>query len=330
MVKKVDNCPVEGGIPLLRGGNVVSGLCGAIGHSLSETRIISFLGYLIALEPESFIKKFGFSGKIVSVSLETLHQFGRSDILIGTTEGNGVVEAKIDATDPLKQSRKYTARWRVLLTQYVPSEKQKNMRNIRYLRWQDIGKLLSELSHSQNLKVQFVSKDLLTYLEGYHMIKQKESVEIYDREINEENTLRLFLKAQLYCCYYEKQSRLPESLYFAPHFGKKITNLYPGVQVGISYIARIETVEVVEAWKDLVNSVKSVRGKHWFNNHKSLLEPLRKYLDWTKGKKVNLFFLYTPRFAFNPPVKKENLQRGKGWLSRRFLSFDDLFSAWGK
>jgi len=40
--------------------------------------------------------------------------------------------------------------------------------------------------------------------------------------------------------------------------------------------------------------------------------------------------LGAPRLVFNPPVKKGNLQKGTGWLSRRFFSFDELFAAWGK
>jgi hypothetical protein len=34
--------------------------------------------------------------------------------------------------------------------------------------------------------------------------------------------------------------------------------------------------------------------------------------------------------VFNPPVQKENLQRGSGRLSKRFFSFDNLFAAWGE
>jgi hypothetical protein len=36
-----------------------------------------------------------------------------------------------------------------------------------------------------------------------------------------------------------------------------------------------------------------------------------------------------PRLVFNPSIRKERLQKGKGWLSRRFFSFDELFAARG-
>lgn len=316
-------------IQLLRGGAIVSSLSGAFGHSLKETRVTTMLGYLIALAPEHFIKKFGFQGTTLSVSLETHHSQGRSDILIKTTKGTGIIEAKIGGTNPHKQSMKYQAKWRVLLTKYIPSERENKLRNIRYLQWHNIGKLLTKLSKSSDQKVRFVSMDLLSYMEEYHMIKTKKSVEIYAREINETNTLRIFLKAQMYGCWYEKLSRLPEALYFAPHFGKRISDTYPGVQVGISYIAKIETVEVVETWQDLLKVCQSVRGKVWLNKHKKLLDPIHKSWGWSKKKKRYFLFLGVPRLAFNPPVRKEFLQSGKGWLSKRFISFDELFLAWG-
>ena len=160
------------------------------------------------------------------------------------------------------------------------------------------------------------------------MVKTKESVEIYAREINEPNTLVLFLKAQLYACNYEKNSRLPEALYFAPHFGQRISMNYPGIRVGLSYIARIEEVINVVKWNELVKIIRKRRGKSWMNKNKEFLNPIHKEWDWGGEQKRSFLFLATPRLVFNPPVKKEMLQKGTGWLSKRFLAFDDLFSAW--
>ena len=137
------------------------------------------------------------------------------------------------------------------------------------------------------------------------------------------------MKASLYGCWYEKGSRLPEALYFAPHFGKKIANEYHGVRVGINYIAKIETVEVVDTWNNLLETCLSIRGKNWLNKHQYLLDPIHKQWEWGSDKNRSFLFLHTPRLVFNPPVKKENLQEGSGWLSKRFLSFDELYSAWG-
>ena len=316
-------------IDLLRGGAVVSSLAGAFGVSLRETRLTALLGYLIALEPEPFLDLFGFKGEARSVRLENLHEDDRSDILVETASGIGVIEAKIGATDPLAQSKKYGGRWTALLTQHLPSRKRAKLKGVKYLRWQQVADLLDDLSHSRNPKVRFISADLYGYLEEHRMIKQRESVEIYAREINEPTALALFLQARMYGCWYQEGSRMSKALYFAPHFGKSIAEEEPGVHAGISYVARIEHVEVVETWRGLVDTVISVRGKHWWNSYRPEIKPLRKEWDWGEQKKRTFLFLSTPRLAFNPPVQKKRLQKGSGWLSKRFLSFDDLFRAWG-
>ena len=249
-------------IDLLRGGAVVSSLAGAFGSALRETRLTAMLGYVIALESERFCDIFAFRGRPLSVSLETRHALDRSDILIETTAGRGVIEAKITAADPLRQSLKYSANWRVLLTEHTASSKQKRMRGVKYLRWRDLVKPLQQLGRSMDHRVRFVSRDLLSYLGEHAMIQTNKSVEIYAREVNNEETLALFLKAQMYGCHYEKSSRLAEAHYFAPHFGQQIARNHPGVRVGISYIASIERVEVVETWRDLLQTVREVRGKH--------------------------------------------------------------------
>jgi hypothetical protein len=315
-------------IDLLRGGSVVTSFAGAFGSAVRETRLTAMLGYLIALEPERFCDIFAFRGRPLSVSLETRHASDRSDILIETTAGRGVIEAKVTTVDPFRQSLKYSAKWRALLTEHTASGKQKQLRGVKYLRWRDLVEPLQQLSRSPDNRVRFVSRDLLSYLGEHAMIKANESVEIYAREINNEETLALFLKAQMYGCYYQKSSRMAEALYFAPHFGKRIAREHPGVQVGISYIASIDRVEVVETWKDLLRAVREVRGKQWLNGHMPLLQPMHRSRHWHDTKR-SFLFLSMPRLVFNPPVLKEKLQEGKGWLSRRTFSFDTLFEAWG-
>jgi len=213
-------------IPLLRGGDVVSTLTGAFGHSLRETRLTAMLGYLIALCPEPFLTLFRFRGVPQSVSLETRHDLGRSDILIETNAGTGVIEAKVDITDPLVQSRRYKADWVALLTNRLPS---KSSSGACYVSWHKIGQLLEDLKRSGSPKVRFFCEDLLKYMQVHHMVKKRSSVEIYAREINEPVTLELFLKAQLYGCYYERTSPVGEALYFAPHFGKALSKAHPGI-----------------------------------------------------------------------------------------------------
>jgi hypothetical protein len=162
------------------------------------------------------------------------------------------------------------------------------------------------------------------------MVRVNDSVEIYAREINEEVTLNFFLEARMYGCVYQASSRLPEALYFAPHFGRRIADAHPGVKQGISYVARIETVETAEKWKELIEVVKTVRGKTWLNSHSEYLDAIHRKWDWGSREKRSFLFLGKPRLVFNPPVQKDNLQKGKGWLSKRTFSFDELFSAWSK
>jgi len=313
-------------IDLLRGGSVVSSLAGSFGSGLRETRLTAVLGYLVALEAPKFCELFGFTGHPRSVSLETRHDRDRSDILIATTDGVGVVEAKVGKHNPFDQSLKYPANWRVLLTEYLPLRNERTHVGSRYLRWRDLLSLLDNLAKSRRPEVRFLSSDLKRYLAEHNMIPKTESVEIYAREINEEKTLSLFLHGRMYGCNYESSSRLPEALYFAPHFGKSIASNHPGIHAGISYVAKIETVEVVESFRELCDTSGQIRGKSWLKKHLNLLAPVKDW-DWTKRK--SFLFLDSPRLVFNPPIYKGNLQNGSGWLSKRVFSFDEFFAAWG-
>ena len=125
-------------VQLLRGGSVVSSFAGAFGSSLRETRLTAILGYLIALKPKVFCDEFGITGTVESVRLEARHNQDRSDILINSTDGLAIVEAKVDATDPFNQTEKYDAKWKVLLTQYLPTPNQKRIPRVKYRR--EIGR----------------------------------------------------------------------------------------------------------------------------------------------------------------------------------------------
>jgi hypothetical protein len=312
-------------IELFRGGRVVSTLTGAFGQSLRETRLTALLGYILAIDPARFLSLFGFKGAAQRVSLETYHDDGRSDILVETSLGRGVVEAKVDASDPLAQSRRYDARWVALLTNRVPF--QKTVGNTRYVTWQELADQLQLCRRLSSPRLKWLSADLLAYLQEHRMAKQKESVEIYAREINEPITLQLFLQANLYGCNYEPGSRLAEARYFAPHFGKRISKTYPGISVGISYVARIDSVGQATSWQEFQELMRFRRGGGWWNQNSELLKKLRQKWIWKMHRSFVL--LEKPRMVFTPPVRKEHLQTGKGWLSKRFFSFDELFAAWG-
>ncbi len=151
--------PIE--IELMRGGDVVSTLTGAFGQSLQETRLTAMLGYLIALNPRPFLNLFGFRGVPQRVCLEKRHDEGRSDILVETNIGTGIIEAKVDATDPLVQSHRYPARWIALLTHRVP--RKATISRASYVTWQQLADVLESLGASGSPQLRVLSKDLLGY-----------------------------------------------------------------------------------------------------------------------------------------------------------------------
>lgn len=283
------------------------------------------LGYLIALDPEPFRELLGFSGSVRKIGIETRHDHGRSDVLIETSAGTSIIEAKLDASDPIEQAGRYDSRQTILLCfrRTAPSLSQ---RNVRYASWDDLAVLLRVARRFRQGMARLLSQDLLRYLEDKFVISKTSIVEIYAREINEETTLRMFLKAQLYGCDYRAGSRLHEARYFAPHFGQRVANDYPGVTRGISYVAKVEELLTVARWQELRDGLIQSRGKTWFNQHDEYVAPLRRQWKWPKQR--SMLLLGQPRLVFNPPVRKEKIQAGRGFLSKQFLSFDELFAAW--
>jgi len=314
-----------------QGLTLLTSLSGAFGGSLRETRITALLSYLIALNPRPFLKLLCFPGVAGSVTLENRHDSGRSDILIQTTERRCIVEAKVDASDAFEQSKKYQAHKTALLSSHRPSSTQKQQKDVVYIHWDELVELLRKDARSMNAGIRFVSSDLTKYLEEHNMIREKNPVEIYAREISEPTTLTLFLHARIYGCWYQSGSDLPKAHYFAPHFGKAIAGAHPGISVGISYIAKIRQIEVVDDWKSLITATICANGRNWYNAHKTEIDALKDHpeWDWTSGKKRSFIFMGEPRLVFNPAVRKEQFQKSKGNLSKYYFSFDDLYDAWG-
>src|SRR5262249_28034145 len=137
---------------------------------------------------------------------------------IRTPGGDCVVEAKVNTIDPSKQCAAYPGRWRVLLTNHVPRAQSRGVRNVRYVCWNDLAAILRTVARQKNASG-VASADLCKHLDEHNMIKKEKGVEVYAREINETRSLDLFLQAHIYRCWYKESSRLPEALYFAPHFG---------------------------------------------------------------------------------------------------------------
>jgi hypothetical protein len=307
---------------------MVTSLAGAQGQGQRETRLTAIQGYQNASRPETYLTDFGFAGTAHNVRVEMNHESGRSDILVETNQGVGLIEAKVDATDAQAQAARYPARWRVLLTQYTAIQRERARRGYRFMTWQELHPCLVKLAREQNVHARFVASDLLQYLKEHGMISENEQEQVYAREINEQRTLSAFLKCRLYFCRHQKGGRLPKMSYFAPHFGQQIAHEYPGIRVGISYVARIVHVEVVEGWTDLQRVLREYGDPKLKAAYRRYEESLKDGVSSGGDFPRSVLFLGEPRLVFNPPIRKKSLQAGSGWLSKWFYSFDDLFKAW--
>lgn len=313
-------------IELFRSGEPVSSYLGSFSGSLKETRLTAALGYLISRCSKPFLNLFEIDGPISSVFVENYQGVDRTDVEIAAKGKRYIVEAKVGMTDPAKQARKYRASKRILLTQYIPRSSQKGKKRTQYVLWSDLATVLGEVAQQKRNDTKTFTNDLLAYMREHDLIDRKPLPEIYAREINSEETLSLFLKARIYSCDFEKHSRLAKTLYFAPHFGKRIARKHPGIERGISYVARIEEVAVIDNWKDFLEEIRRRKGKVFSRKNLEYMAFVKKW-SW-KNHRRNIVFLGEPRLVFNPPVKKENLQAGRGWLSKNYLTFDALFKAW--
>jgi hypothetical protein len=160
------------------------------------------------------------------------------------------------------------------------------------------------------------------------MIPDHEAVEIYARDINNDETADFFLKGHIYGCAYKMRSRLPKAQYFAPYFGRKVSASHPGLQEGVSYIAKIISVEVAETPADFMAIAREVRKKADFNGEQDYVKKVKEWF-WGRNKKWSFIFLSVPRLAFNPPIQKPFLQKGRGFLNNHFYSFDEFYQALG-
>lgn len=320
-------------VNLLRGGTPIRSLLGAFGSSLKETRLTAMLGYLIAQNPSPWQKYFALKDSINEVSVELSRDEGRADIWLLSGNKTIVIEVKVTHTDPSEQSRKYKADKSILIATYHPTA-HKSARHQQYYNWDSITQFLASdiFLRKQHPMLKYLAKETINYMKESGLIRESEADrDIYAREINNEMTMKLFLKARLYGCLYEKGGAYADANYFAPHFGQRLAKEHPGIFTGISYVARIEAIEVVDTWKELKAAVVRHRGKPWLNSHADIIDPIHRDKEWNwNGVKRSFLFLAPPRLVFNPPVNKDLLQKGKGWLSKRSFSFDTLFEAWSR
>jgi hypothetical protein len=328
--KKKPSAPDET-VDLLRGGAAVRSLFGSFGNSIRETRLTSILGYLLAQEPGPWRKLFRISEPLSLVRVEFSREAGRADIWMETASESIVLEAKLTGVDPTVQSKKYMADRSILLSCHQPNSSQ--LRGVDlYFSWLQIARFLqTEYLTATKVRsdLRFLAKEVVKYMAENGLSRTADVLEVYVREINISYGLTLFLKGQLYTCPYEKSGKAGQALYFAPHFGQKLARELPAIYSGISFVAKIEAVEVVDEWRLLKEAAKKHRGGHWVASNRDVIAPLRKHFGRRHEQRTALF-LSEPRLVFNPPINKNLLQKGTGYLSRRAFSFDELFAAWAK
>jgi hypothetical protein len=296
---------------------------------LRETRLTASLGFLLARRPAALGKLFNLPEHLNAITLEHAEESGRSDIRIDTAQGVWIIEAKRDGSNPLHQARRYAGQHRVLLTDHVPLAAERELLRTHWVTWRDLGCALRELERVGSSAERFVCGEFRRYLEGHSMIPEaKTPPEIYVRDVNDPAALELFLEARLYECNYERKGSLAESRYFAPHLGWTLARSTPSIRRGFSYIARIEQVAVCTSRGELRELLRKERGRAWLRAHQEAVEAFDRRFRWVKNVRRSVVFLGPPRLVFNPPIPKENVQKGRGFLSKRTLAFDELFTAW--
>jgi hypothetical protein len=186
------------------------------------------------------------------------------------------------------------------------------LRATRYVSWEDLAGLLMQLTRSNSPRERILSADLLEYLREHRMVKNRKSVEIYAREINEPVTRALFLRAQVYGCRYQPGSPIAEALYFAPHFGRRIAKGHPGVAIGISYVARIEPVGRATTWREFQDLMLENRGRTWWKQCQDELKALRRRWRWGTEQRTFLLLGEPRRFSTRPCAKKDCRRAGVG------------------
>jgi hypothetical protein len=326
--KRIAPSIVEEPIELWRAGAITTDLLSAFGRAPKETRITALIGFLLSMHPTRMAGIFQIYAKIRSVSVESPDEQGRCDILLETDQGPTVIEAKLGGADATAQVSRYRAKKRIVLSQFGETS---TSDLIRCISWAQFAERLRSSLLGVGKEFAFLANQLLHHLEANHMVRKTESFEVYAREINEPITLRMFLSSRLYGCAFRSGNKIARAAYFSPHFGARVASEVPGISQGVSYVARVERVITVKDWKELRTSVTEVRGAVWWRRHADLINKIRLAKDWNWNDERGHSFLLLgePRLAFNPPIRKERLQGGKGFLSKWFYSIDDLYKAWG-
>lgn len=303
-------------------------LLSSFSYRLNETRVTGFLGYIISLSPTNLLSLFQLTNqRIISIHLEKALETQRCDLILECDDAEYIIEAKLFYESPVQQLLKQKAEYKKLTKKPIKligitNNKFLKSDQVLLLNWTQIYNSLDD----NNFKCNMLLQELKMHLINNGLVKN-ETPDVYARELGGEDSLKRFLKTQSYYCDYYKNSKIEQCKYFAPHFGKNITRLSSGINYGISYVAKIYRVEYVESKADYKKLLLSHKKKHKLSiSTKEISELVDKVTHDFATPKI-IILLERPHLLFNPPIPKEKLQGGVGWLSKQYYTFEELFNA---
>ncbi|MFC2082321.1 hypothetical protein ACFLQT_01175, partial [Bacteroidota bacterium] len=280
--------------------------------------------------PKELLKLFKIHNeRILSVYIEKKLKAQRCDIILETENNLYIIEVKLFYANPipqlLKQKRELAKESNKTIKLIgITNNRSVKGNNIQIYNWNSI---FNALNGAKNKNEAFLMEELMKHLKK-HGLAIDDQYEIYARELGVEISVNLFLKTYSYICKYPKSSKIEQCRYFAPHFSKKIVTIIPGLSNGISYVSHIKNIEFLETkkeYKTILNQhIKDCKLKHLYKDLDKLVNKVR----LENNSKYLLLLLSKPYLVFNPPIKKENLQDGSGWLSKQYFTFEEFFKAW--
>lgn len=317
---------------ILRSNKSSNDLLSCFGSKVKETRLTSYLGYLLSLDILTLNEYFGIRG-IKEIIIEKKLETQRCDIIVKTLKKNIIIEAKISNTSTeeqlKKQHQEFKKRYegKIDLISLTRNTIPVNSKVIHSKSWGELYSLLKRGKYSNN-KQKILCEEFMSHLENSGIVTKNEK-QVYARDLNKEPYLSLFLKSHIYSCGYTEN--IHKCSYFAPYFGSKISTISPGVDEGLSYVAKIYAHMKINNLDDLkIAILEHIKNKKLRNSNRDIDEKLKMLFDDAgnqKKKAFTLLLLEKPRKLFNPSIKKERLATGSGWLNKQYYDFDEIFYA---
>jgi hypothetical protein len=317
---------------ILRSNKSSNDLLSCFSMKAKETRLTSYLAYLLSLDIDVLNKYFNIDS-VQEIIIEKKLKTQRCDIIAKSIKKHIIIEAKINNTNTGQQIRKQYDEFKeqfsgkidlVSLTRNTISIQS----NVIFSKsWEGLYNQLKKAKF-QNQKQKILCEEFMNHLENSGIVTKSEK-QVYARDLNKEPYLSLFLKTHAYLCKYNEN--IHRCSYFAPYFGSKISSISPGVDEGLSYIAKIYShIQITDMEKLEFAIHKHIKDKKLKNFNRDIEEKLKMIKEDPGNQKREawtLLLLEKPRKLFNPSIKKNNLQEGHGWLSKQYYEFDEIFEA---